>query len=298
MSTESFLPVRAERATLIPPVDTNRPRHAFTIDVEDWYQSCVDYHAPITERVVRNVERILALLDECEVRASFFVQGLVAETFPNLVRTLVTEGHEVQAHGYSHRPLYAMDHGELRAELDRAKKTVEDAAGVAVTTFRAPDFSIGSANLWAFEVLAEVGFEIDSSIFPMRSGRYGVPDWEVAPHRLVSDGGLRILEVPVAIWGSGRIRFPVAGGGYFRFVPRRVIEHGLRSIEGAARPAVVYCHPYEFSDNEFAELPSIPRRTRMTQAFGRDRFPDRIRRLFSEFKFGRMDDVLSTWGVQ
>jgi polysaccharide deacetylase family protein (PEP-CTERM system associated) len=298
MPADHSLSLRTERATLVPPTDSGQPRNAFTVDVEDWYQSCVDYDAPITERVVRNVERVLALLDECEVRASFFVQGKVAETYPNLVRSLVAAGHEVQAHGYSHRPLYAMNRTELRVELDRAKKTVEDAAGTAVTTFRAPDFSIGLRNLWAFEMLADIGFEVDSSLFPMRSGRYGLPSWEVAPHHLVSDAGVRILEVPVAIWGSGRLRFPVAGGGYFRFVPRRVVEQGLKAIEADGRPAIVYCHPYEFADDDFAELPDVSRRTRVTQAFGRRRFPNRIRALFSDFKFGRLDTVLAAWRLQ
>ena len=104
----------------------------FSVDVEDWYQSCVDYDAPITERVVRNVDRILAVLDEAGAKGTFFVQGKVAEAFPDLVRVLVMEGHEVQSHGYSHRPLFSMDRTALREELQRAKTTVEDAAGTAI----------------------------------------------------------------------------------------------------------------------------------------------------------------------
>src|SRR5215210_7529996 len=160
------------------------PVAAFTVDVEDWYQSSVDYDAPITERVVRNVERLLAVLDEAGIWGTFFVQGLVAEKFPKLVASLVDQGHEVQSHGYSHRPLFKMTPRELRNELDRARKTVEDAAGRAVTSFRAQDFSIVRSNLWALDVLSDVGFEIDSSIFPLRTKRYGISGWEVAPHVL------------------------------------------------------------------------------------------------------------------
>jgi len=167
--------VRTEEAPLRPPPGGEHPRHAFTVDVEDWYQSCVDYDAPITERVVRNVERILEILDEYSVKGTFFVQGRVAETFPALVSSLVAEGHEVQAHGYSHRPLFAMSRAELREELERAKQTVEDAGGTTVTAFRAQDFSILERNLWALETLAQVGYKIDSSIFPMRSRHYGIP---------------------------------------------------------------------------------------------------------------------------
>jgi polysaccharide deacetylase family protein (PEP-CTERM system associated) len=289
--------LRLEDASVTPPANVALPRNAFTVDVEDWYQSCLDYDAPITERVVRNVDRILTLLDETGVRGSFFVQGRVAETFPTLVRSLVAEGHEVQSHGYSHRPLSAMNASELRNELERAKKTVEDAAGMAVTAFRAQDFSILESNLWALETLADVGFEIDSSIFPMRSRHYGVANWRLEPHHVVFDGGLRILEVPVAIWSAGPLRMPVAGGGYFRLLPRIVIERGLRSIAASGRPAVVYCHPYEFNSDELAEYPDIARRLRLSQGLGRGRFTNRMRTLLTEFSFGPLTEVLAAWGL-
>jgi polysaccharide deacetylase family protein (PEP-CTERM system associated) len=293
----SAFALRTEKVPLVPPTDSALPRNAFTVDVEDWYQSCVDYDAPISERVVSNVDRILALLDECGVKGSFFVQGRVAETFPNLVGSLVTQGHEVQSHGYSHRPLFAMSRAELRDELERAKKTVEDAAGTTVTAFRAQDFSISASNLWAFETLADVGFEIDSSIFPMRARHYGIAGWPLEPHYVVVGEGIRILEVPVAIWSLGRIRLPVAGGGYFRLLPRRLIGSGFRSITAAGRPAIVYCHPYEFNPDELAEYHSVPRRLRLSQGLGRRSYARRVRSLLPEFGFGRFTDVLAAWGI-
>jgi len=291
----SFL--RTEQASFAPPSDPALPQNAFTVDVEDWYQSCLDYDAPITERVVRNMDRVLSVLDEAKIKGSFFVQGRVAETFPNLVQSLVAEGHEVQSHGYSHRPLYAMSPAELKEELTRAKQTVEDAAGTLVTGFRAQDFSILEANLWALETLAEVGFELDSSIFPMRSRHYGVANWRLEPHYVVLDGSFRILEVPVAIWSAGRMRMPVAGGGYFRLLPRQVIERGLRSIAASGRPAVVYCHPYEFNSDELADYPGIPWQLRLSQGTGRGQFTNRIRTLLTKFSFGRLTDVLTAWGL-
>ncbi len=287
----------ATAAPLMPPSDPTQPLHAFTVDVEDWYQSCVDYDAPITERVVRNVDRVLAVLDACDVKGTFFVQGKVAEAFPRLVRSLVEEGHEVQSHGYSHRPLFGMDARALRDELTRAKQTVEDAAGIAVTAFRAQDFSVCAGNLQALETLAETGFEIDSSIFPMRSRHYGIAKWPLAPHHLIGDG-FRILEVPVAVWGFGRGRLPVAGGGYFRLFPHSMIRAGLRSIASAGRPAVVYCHPYEFDPDELAGYADVSRRLRLTQGAGRRTFATRIRSLLTSFSFGTLADVLETWGVR
>jgi polysaccharide deacetylase family protein (PEP-CTERM system associated) len=291
------LPFEILDARPVRPQDPDAPRNAFTVDVEDWYQSCLDYDAPITDRVVRNVDRVLAVLDECNIKGTFFVQGKVAEAFPQLVASLVEQGHEVQSHGYSHRPLFSMSRAQLRDELERAKKTVEDCAGTPVTAFRAQDFSILAENLWAFEILAEVGFEVDSSIFAMKSRHYGISSWRLGPHYLVQDGA-RILEIPVAIWSLGRLRFPVAGGGYFRVLPRRVIEQGLRSIASADRPAIVYCHPYEFNPHELGEYEDIPRRLRASQGLGRGSFTQRMSSLLPKFAFGRLDAVLEAWSLR
>jgi polysaccharide deacetylase family protein (PEP-CTERM system associated) len=292
----SAVELRTEAASFSQPSDPSLPRSAFTIDVEDWYQSCVDFDAPITERVVRNTDRVLATLDEFGVKGTFFVQGRVAETFPGLVSSLVAQGHEVQSHGYSHRPLFRMSAAELRDELERGKKTVEDAGGTEVTMFRAGDFSI-LANLVTFDLLADLGFRVDSSIFPMRTRHYGIAGWPLEPHYLVVTGGTRILEVPVAIWSRGRARLPVAGGGYFRVLPRALLEHGLRSV-AARRPAIVYCHPYEFNSDELGEYPALSRRIRLSQGLGRRSFASRVRALLRDLSFGRMDDVLTAWGLR
>jgi polysaccharide deacetylase family protein (PEP-CTERM system associated) len=289
--------VDLEIVRLTPPRDPAVPVNAFTVDVEDWYQSCVDFEAPITERVVWNMDRLLLVLDECRVKGTFFVQGRVAETFPGLIASLADQGHEVQAHGYSHRPLYSMDREALRNEVERAKKTVEDASGTPVTAFRAQDFSILAGNLWALEILAEVGYRVDSSIFPMRSRHYGVPGWHVAPHRVRLGTGSTLLEVPVAIWGTRRWRLPVAGGGYFRVLPKEVLVHALRSIS-RHRPAIVYCHPYEFNPRELDDYRGeIPRSLRASQSLGRGAFIERIRTLLTRLRFGRFDEVLEAWGV-
>ncbi len=288
---------RVEAIGLTRPADAD-PVAAFTVDVEDWYQSCIDFDAPITERVVRNVDAILEVLGETGTKGTFFVQGRVAEAFPRVVQTLVEDGHEVQSHGYSHRPLFAMDVRELRDELERARKTVEDAAGTPVTAFRAQDFSIGRANLWALETLAEVGFEIDSSIFPMRSQRYGIAGWELAPHVLALGDGRRITEVPVAIWAARSWRFPVAGGGYFRVLPGSILTRALKAIAKSGRPPIVYCHPYEFSPRELDDYRGrVHRRVLVSQAAGRAAFPGRVRALLGALRFGRFDDVLDAWGV-
>lgn len=274
------------------------PVCALTVDVEDWYQSCIDYDAPISERVVRNTALLLEALEESGARATFFVQGLVAEAYPALVRDLVEAGHEVQSHAHTHRPLDRMTRQDLRQELMRGRAAVEDAAGVPVTAFRAPDFTIGEGNLWALELLAELGFSVDSSIFPIRTRRYGIAGWELAPHRLELGAGAAVLEAPVAVARVGRLRIPVAGGGYVRVAPGAVLLRLLRGIVAAGRPPIVYCHPYEFNPHELDEYRGrVPERFRRAQGLGRPAFVPRVKNLLATMRFGRLDDVLDAWGA-
>ncbi len=275
------------------------PLCAFTVDVEDWYQSSVDFDAPITERVVRNTERILAILDRRNVKGTFFVQGRVAETFPHLLQLLVAEGHEIQSHGYSHRPVNKMNRKELKVELELARKTVDDACGVQVTAFRAPDFTIDRDNIWALEVLAETGFTVDSSIFPMRTHRYGISGYPTVPHWVQLPSGASIMEVPVAIWSSGNIRLPVAGGGYFRLIPGMILERFFTSMM-TRQPVIIYCHPYEFNAHDLDEYyrMNVSKAFLFTQGLGRPFYGKKIDSLLERLPFGRFDQVLETWRIK
>jgi polysaccharide deacetylase family protein (PEP-CTERM system associated) len=268
------------------------------VDVEDWYQATVDFDAPITSRVVANTERLLEFLEACGVKGTFFVQGLVAVAFPALVRRIAQAGHEIQSHGHTHRPLFAMDRAALRHELDAARASVEDACGERVTAFRAPDFSILAGNLWALETLAEAGFRVDSSVFPIAMRRYGVAGFQCAPQKIAFPSGREILEVPVATWGSGRVRVPVGGGGYARLLPRVLLERGLRACVDEGRPPIVYCHPYEFNASELDGYRGrVPLSLRLHQGLGRRALVKRLRGLFAAMPFGRLDDVLAARGL-
>lgn len=278
---------------------SGHPLCAFTVDVEDWYQSSVDFDAPITERVVRNTERILAILDRCNVKGTFFVQGRVAETFPHLLQQLVAEGHEIQSHGYSHRPVNKMNRKELQIELEQARKTVEDACGVQVTAFRAPDFTIDRENIWALEILVETGFKVDLSIFPMRTHRYGISGYPTVPHWVQLPSGTSIMEVPVAIWSSGKIRIPVAGGGYFRLIPGIILERFFASMM-TRQPVIMYCHPYEFNVHDLDEYHrmNVSKAFLFTQGLGRTFHGMKMYNLFQRLPFGRFDQVLETWRIK
>jgi polysaccharide deacetylase family protein (PEP-CTERM system associated) len=279
-----------------PTVKPARAKCAFTIDVEDWFQSSMDYDAPISDRVVGNCRRVCDVLDQAGVKGTFFVLGRVAVSFPGLLRDLIAQGHEIQSHGHSHRPLYSMDRAALRTEFENARKSVEDACGVTVTAFRAADFSILPQNLWALEVLAEVGFTVDSSIFPLKTSRYGVPGWGNAPRQVRLANGLEIFEVPVAIGRLGPFHVPVAGGGYFRLLPRVLLERAIQSILDEDRPVVIYCHPYEFNPTEMDDYrDKVSPLYRAHQSVGRGSLIFRLRHLLATFSFGRFDEVLAGW---
>jgi polysaccharide deacetylase family protein (PEP-CTERM system associated) len=265
--------------------------NALTVDVEDWAQSTLDLSRPISERAAINTRRLLALLDECQVRATFFVQGMVAERFPELVAEIAAAGHELATHGYSHQAVYRLGRERFAAELSRSIALIKDATGQRVLGHRAADFSITSETPWAMEVLREQGLRYDSSVFPTFNPRYGTPGAPRHPY-YVAQG---LVEFPVAIVTLGPLNLPVAGGGYFRLFPYTVTRWGVRRINAAGLPAVLYVHPYELDDRELAELDqAVPWRLRLTQSTNRSRTAQKLRALLRDFDFGPLVDLLPT----
>src|SRR6267142_411086 len=179
--------------------------NAFTVDVEDYYHVSAFEHAisrsswgSFESRVVANTQRLLALLARHNVLGTFFILGWVAERFPGLVREIVASGHEVGSHSYWHRLIYETTPAEFREDLRRSIGVIENAASVKVTRYRAPSFSITRRSLWALEILAEEGIEVDSSIFPVRHGRYGIPDAEPSVHIRCTPAG-PLTEFPPSV---------------------------------------------------------------------------------------------------
>lgn len=263
-----------------------------SIDVEDWPQSSWDRDLPITPRAADNTRRVLSLLDRAGVKATMFILGKLADRFPEVVREIDAAGHEVASHGYGHVEIFKQSREEFAADLRRSKDVLEQIVGKKVRGFRAPDFSIIRPSLWALEVLAEQGFEYDSSIFPVKRPRYGIPDWPLSPTRVLLPDGGKILEFPIASYRAWGKNWPVGGGGYHRLMPgsagrwfaRRVME---------SRPFVFYCHPYEFDPREFAEISvKVPLKIRLHQGLGRGRFEARFMDLIAQFGGCRMIDLV------
>jgi polysaccharide deacetylase family protein (PEP-CTERM system associated) len=270
--------------------------NVMTVDVEDYFhvsafESVVsrDRWADYESRVSVNTERVLELLADAGVTATFFVLGWVADRHPAIVRRIAAAGHELASHSYWHRLVYDLTREAFREDLRRAKAAIEAVTGTAVRGFRAPSFSITERSLWAIEVLVEEGYDYDASIFPIRPDRYGIPTAPRQPHRLAGRQG-SLLEVPSTATSIGGVTVPV-GGGYFRLLPyaatRAAIER-CNTREG--RPAVFYVHPWEF-DPEQPRM-AAPLVSRLRHYAGLSKTARRFRRLLRDFRFGSIEAVL------
>lgn len=273
-------------------------RNALTIDVEDYFQvSALAPYIPRAEwerrecRVEHNVARILDLLEEHGVKATFFTLGWIAERHPGVVRAIVDASHELASHGYGHQRAHELTPEQFFADIERAKKLLEDLGGVAVKGYRAPSFSIDGRNrAWAFDLLARAGYRYSSSVYPVRHDHYGMPEAPRFPWRAHAE----VLEIPPTTVRLGAHNLPASGGGYFRLLPyavsRRLIERVNRR-EGKA--AVFYFHPWEI-DPEQPRVPGIDLKTRFRHYLNLSRTEKRLRRLLADFEWGRMDEIFLT----
>jgi polysaccharide deacetylase family protein (PEP-CTERM system associated) len=195
--------------------------------------------------VVRDTHRLLDLLEETSIRTTFFVLGNIVESYPDLVREVARRGHEIGSHAYSHALVYRMPPDAFKAEMERSRKQLQDLTGQPVLGFRAPEFSVRSLEHWSFQILAELGFRYDSSVFPVPGVRYGIPEAPDYPFAINTSSGT-IYEFPLATWEVRRCRLPIAGGTYFRLLPGAFLRRALTEIDARGHTAVLYFHPYEF----------------------------------------------------
>jgi polysaccharide deacetylase family protein (PEP-CTERM system associated) len=269
-----------------------------TIDVEDYFHvSVFDGVIPRTEweglesRVCANTERLLAIFAEHDVKATFFMLGWVAERFPQLVSRVAALGHEIASHGYGHRLIYDQTRSAFRDDVRRAKALLESASGTAVLGYRAPSYSITPRSLWALDILIEEGYSYDSSIFPIRHDRYGIPLSPRHPYLIRRPGGV-LLEAPASTAALGPLNLPVAGGGYFRILPYQWTRSGIRSVNREGRAAIFYLHPWEIDPGQPRLKAGLLSRFRHYRHL--DKTEARLRRLLVDFRFGPMKHVFST----
>ncbi len=269
--------------------------NALTIDVEDYFQ--VSAFTPYISRstwddlpcrVERNVDRILELLTETGVHATFFTLGWIAERYPQMVGRIVSCGHEVASHGYAHDRANTLTPEAFFADVALAKAVLEDIAGTAVQGYRAPSFSIGDSNPWAYECLAKAGYRYSSSVYPIRHDHYGSPDgW-----RFAHVANTQMLEVPIATARLFRTNLPAGGGGYFRLMPYVVSRWLIQRVNSNDEEAAIfYFHPWEL-DPEQPRVKGADAKTRFRHYLNLDRTEKRLRLLLRDFRWDRMDHVV------
>jgi polysaccharide deacetylase family protein (PEP-CTERM system associated) len=269
-------------------------QHLFTVDVEEHFQVLAmeryvtrEQWSAHPSRVERSVAVLLELLSERQAKGTFFTLGAVAERTPEVVRRIAEAGHEVASHGWSHRRVPLLTPSEFREEVARSRDVLSELSGRPVVGYRAPNFSIVEGHEWAFEILAEEGYQYDASVFPGRSGaidRRGV-------QRLRTGAG-ELLEIAMTPATIGGLTIPAGGGAWFRLLPYALTVRALRQAAAAGSPGVFYIHPWEL-DPEQPRLP-VDARTRVRHYGGLPRTESRIRRLLSEFSF----TSIASWSAE
>jgi polysaccharide deacetylase family protein (PEP-CTERM system associated) len=269
--------------------------NAMTVDVEDYFQVQAfaglidpDTWDSIPCRVEANTDRILAQFDAAGVTATFFTLGWVAERYPQIVRRIVAAGHELASHGYAHQRADGQTPEVFRADVGRARRLLEDLGGVAVIGYRAPTFSIGPHNPWAYDILAEEGHRYSSSVYPVRHDLYGSPDAPRFPHR--PHGGA-LFELPMTTVTLMGRNIPCSGGGYFRLVPYALFRRGLGYFNRTeAAPGMFYTHPWEIDPGQ-PHVKGARALSRFRHRVNLSRTAPRLDRLLRDFAWDRVDRV-------
>ena len=276
--------------------------NALTIDIEDYFQvSAFEKYVkhedwcPYPSRVEANTLKVLDMLEEFSVNATFFILGWVAEKHPSIVKEVQKRGHEIASHGYNHKLVYNMSPEDFRKDIKMAKMLLEDICGKKVCCYRAPSYSITNESLWALDILIEEGFECDSSIFPVYHDIYGIPNAGRFPHDINSYHGV-IREFPVStvqinILKNLKYRVPISGGGYLRLFPVWLIKKAIKHInESEGQPAILYFHPWEIDPEQPRIRAGI--RSRFRHYINLDSTMEKVKYLLSSFKFAPISQVL------
>ena len=252
--------------------------------------------------IFRQLDILLGLLDEHNTKATFFVMGALAAKLPEVVRRVTCLGHEVASHGHDHLLVSRLSPEEFRRDTEHSKDLLEDLTGKPVGGYRAPEFSIRKQSLWALEILAELGFRYDSSIIPIHHCRYGIPGFSPEISRYTLPGGREIIELPLSTFSIGRMRLPVAGGGYVRLMPIPLVRRVVAKMNSRRLPMVTYFHPYEFDPNRLdvfetmvpADVTQRLRgwRLNLHQNLRRGTVTQKVRTLLGSFPFTSFEEYL------
>ena len=277
-------------------------RNAMTVDVEDYFHVAAlsrviqrEHWSSMEYRAEASTHRLMALFEECDITATFFVLGWVAKRSPGLIRSIHEAGHEVACHGMSHELVYRQTPEQFSAETRESKFLLEDLIGTKVQGYRAASWSITRESLWALDIIRELGFEYDSSIFPIRHDVYGIPDAPKQPDLIRTPAGYQIVEFPPSTARILGASLPVAGGGYFRLLPYWLTQWGLRQINDEQRAFMFYLHPWEVDPDQ----PRVKANwlSQFRHYTNLHKTQSRLRRLIHQFQFTSARNVLADTGL-
>jgi len=271
-------------------------KNAMTVDVEDYFQVSAfePYIAKqqwdsLPHRVERNTQRILDIFENSGIKATFFTLGWVAERYPELVRRIINDGHELACHGYEHIRVTEQTPEQFREDVSRTKKILEGLSGKEVKGYRAASYSIGAKNLWALDVLQEEGFKYSSSIYPVKHDLYGMPDAPRFIYEPIDNQDFK--EIPITTVRFGSKNLPCGGGGFFRFYPYAFSKWAFNRVNNKEKQAgIFYFHPWEI-DPEQPRQAGLSLKTRTRHYLNLHRMENRIQRLLTDFEWDTMENV-------
>jgi polysaccharide deacetylase family protein (PEP-CTERM system associated) len=277
---------------------SDRIVNALSVDLEEYYHALVFQEAtrgrlsgPLESRVEIGAERVLTLLADRGVKATFFIVGEIAEAHPRMVRAIAQEKHEIACHGYHHTLVSGQSPAEFRSGIRRAKGVLEDITGELVMGYRAPNFSIGPNQPWAYATLAEEGFRYDSSTYPIVHDRYGDRHAPRFAYEVWRSGSAQLIEFPISTVRLFGVNLPIGGGGYFRLLPGGLVGAGIRRVNAVeGKPAMFYFHNWELDPEQ--PRPPMAWRHRFRHYVGQERLAAKLARLLERTSFGTARDVL------
>lgn len=271
--------------------------NVFSVDIEEYFnvETFSRYFKreewdKYPRRVVENTGRLLDILDEYEVSATFFILGWIAKMYPRLIEEIQRRGHEVASHGLDHRMIHVMSRDDFRQDIRQAKDWLEEITGNEILGYRAPTFSIVRETSWAYDILLEEGYHYSSSVYPIWHDRYGWPSFGLDPRRVAGSGSHELWEIPMSVGRLGPIRIPFGGGGYLRAYPLFITKMLFRSIIKNDRPGIVYIHPWELDDNHPHVRAPLIARTRHFQGIGG--MERKLKGILELFEFDTMANFL------
>lgn len=272
-------------------------RNALSVDVEDWFQvgafeTVIDRSEWETKerRVERNTDAVLQLFADADVKGTFFTLAWVAERHPDLIRRMVEQGHEVASHGCDHKRVFQMHAKEFARDIDRSKKILEDAAGIGITGYRAPNFSIDQRTPWAHAALIEAGFSYSSSVAPLVHDHYGWPEAPRFAYRPFAD--VDFIELPVSTVRLAGRNFAAGGGGFFRLLPYELSRWAIRRVNAENRPAIFYFHPWDM-DPAQPFVANAPIKSKLRHYPNLAHMAGKLKWLARDFAWTRHDEVVA-----